>query len=315
MSQPVAASTLLDPIPFAVLIDEAWRATRRHARALLVPAALAMLPGVLGLQTLMAVFTISMADADPARDGIGGFLAQFALVMAGAVVFLVWIGIVLGSLTVAAIRAATGEAPSFWGALRFYLRWRVWGTDLLARLLMGLGFLACLLPGVFLSLAWAARLQVMAIEGRIGLDALGRSWEVMGYNPRREWTRHPLLKVLLLFVLGAVLGSAVRLVIEAPVAILQQVMMIREMAGGEGGDPEQVMRAMLWLSIPSGLLSALAQLPVQLYVYFATTTLFLDQLRRKEGADLRAAIDALVGAPAAPPAPSPPAAPSPFPAS
>jgi hypothetical protein len=175
------------------------------------------------------------------------------------------------------------------------VRPRVWVTDLLAWILTGFGFVACILPGLLLMAAWALRVPVMVLEGRYGWDALRRSWELLSHNPGGQLLRHPLLKVLLLFILGIVLTYAVSFVVQAPALVVSQVMVFRQLAQGEAADPQAAIRATLWLTIPAGVLGALAQLAVQLYVDFATTHLYLDQRRRKEGSDLVAALDELVG--------------------
>ena len=126
--------------------------------------------------------------------------------------------------------------------------------------------------------------------------------------------RHPVLKVLLLFLLGGVLAYAVSLVVQMPATIASQVMMLRAVSRGEQVDPQALVRATLWLTIPAGVIASLAQLAVTLYVDFATSHLYYDQVRRKEGADLSSALDRLLGGGgAAPPAPAgvPPAPPAP----
>ena len=309
MSEPLLPGTApaLDTVPFAVLIDEAWRATRAWARAILLPAALLLAPAALVVQVLVAMWNLSLVGMDPARLELGRLLGTLALGMVGLLVVGLYFVALYGCVMVAAIRALGGEAPSMRQCLRFYLRPRIWATDLLAWLLTGIGFIFCIAPGLFLLAAWGLRLPVMVREGRYGWDALRRSWELVTYNPSGQLLRHPLLKVLLLFVLGAVLGYAVSLVVQAPALIVNQVVMFRAMSRGESVDPQAVLRATLWLSIPAGVLAALAQLAVQLYVDFATAYLYLDQVRRKEGSDLGSALDRLlaVGAalPGAPPAP------------
>jgi len=306
MSEPLRLDATLDTIPFAVLVDEAWRATRTHWRALLGPAALALLPGALGLQVVMAMVNLTLVEITPGASELGAFLGTIALGVALGLLFLVWIGVVFGSLEVAVVHACTGQQPRFGPAARFYLRPRVWGTDLLARICMVLGMVACVVPGLLVACAWAGRLPIMVLEGRTGLDALRRSWQTLMHNRGRDWTRHPLVKVVLLFVLGAVLGYAVSLVIQAPALIVNQLIVMRGMARGSGVDAQAVVRATLWLSIPTGVLAALAQLGVQLYMDFAITFLVLDQLRRKEGLDLRAALDEIERREPRPPEPPPP---------
>lgn len=308
MSDPLAPPSerpaSLDTIPFAVLVDEAWRSSRRHARTILVPLMVALAPAALVMQVAVALWNLQMMDADVAAD-IGAMCGTFAI--GGALLLLVglWFVGVYGTMMVATTEALAGDgaAPSIAACARLYARPRTWGTDLLAWTVTGFGFLFCVLPGLLLLAAWSLRIPVMAREGRFGIAALSRSWELLAHNPSRQLVRHPLLKVGLLFLLGMVLGYAVSLVVQAPALVVNQVLMFRELAQGEAGDPAGAMRATLWLTIPSGVLAAMAQLAVQLYVDFAVAHLYFDQRRRKEGLDLEASLDRLAGV--MPPAPSP----------
>jgi len=119
MSEPLRLDATLDTIPFAVLVDEAWRATRTHWRALLGPAALALLPGALGLQVVMAMVNLTLVEITPGASELGAFLGTIALGVALGLLFLVWIGVVFGSLEVAVVHACTGRQPRFGPAARF----------------------------------------------------------------------------------------------------------------------------------------------------------------------------------------------------
>jgi len=297
---PLAPAARLDTIPFAVLIDEAWKSTRTWARTILLPAALLLAPGALAMQVLAGFWNLSLiATMQSAR--FERACGTFGIGILGMLVASLYFLAVYGCVMVAAIRALGGEKPALGPCLRFYAQPRVWGTELLAWFLITLGFLACIVPGLVLVSAWKLRMPVMVREGRFGWDALKRSWELVGHNPSGDWVRHPLLKVLLLFVLGAVLAYAIALVVQMPAAIISQMMVVRNMSRGAGVDPQEAVRATLWLTIPAGTIAALAQLGVQLYVDFATAHLYLDQVRRKEGADLGSALDRLMGE--APPPP------------
>ena len=301
MSAPLAPSSQLETIPFAVLVDEAWKSTRTWARAILVPAALMLAPAALGIQVIGGMWNLSLVGMDPARFESGRFCGTMVLGGLAALVLAVWFVFVYGSMMVSAVRTLGGESPALRPSLRFYLRPRVWGTDLLAWLLISLGLLACILPGLFLMAAWSLRVPVMVREGRFGWEALKRSWELLSHNPSGDFLRHPVVKVLLLVVLGVVLGQAISFVVQAPTLIVSQVMVLRGMSRGEGADPQALMRAMLWLTIPAAVIATLAQLAVQLYIDFATSHLYLDQVRRKEGADLGSALDRILGS--TPPSP------------
>ncbi len=56
---------------------------------------------------------------------------------------------------------------------------------------------------------------------------------------------------------------------------------------------------MIWLQVPSNALGMAARVTVSLYLSFALGMLFLDLRRRREGADLEAAIAELASAPPA----------------
>ncbi|HEV8239820.1 MAG TPA: hypothetical protein VGS57_10675, partial [Thermoanaerobaculia bacterium] len=205
MSAPLQATPQLETIPFAVLIDEAWKSTRVWARTILVPAALLLAPAALGIQVLVGMWNLSLVGMDPSRFESGRFCGTMALGGLGALVLGIWFLFVYGSMMVSATRSLGGESPALRPSLRFYLQPRVWATDLLAWLLIGLGLLACILPGLFLMAAWSLRVPVMVREGRYGWDAMKRSWELLAHNPSGELFRHPVVKVLLLFVLGMAL--------------------------------------------------------------------------------------------------------------
>jgi uncharacterized membrane protein len=298
VSEPATVATpSLETIPFAVLVDEAWRSSRRHARRVLGPLLLALAPAALVMQVVVALWNLQMLGADAASADFSSMCGMLAI---GGVVLLlagVWFAAVYGTMMVATTEALAGdgEPPSVAACARRYLQPRVWGTDLLAWFLTGLGLLACVLPGLLLLAVWSLRIPVMVREERYGLAALARSWELLAHNPSRQLVRHPVLKVGLLFVLGMVLGYAVSLVVQAPAIVVNQLLLFRELAQGEAGDPAAAVRATLWLTIPSGVLAALAQLTVQLYVDFAVSHLYFDQRRRKEGGDLEASLDQLLG--------------------
>lgn len=303
MTAPLSPTQQLETIPFAVLVDEAWRSTRAWARTILVPAALLLAPGALAMQVTSGITNLSIVGMDPSGFESGRFCGTMVIGMLAIMVLIGYFMFVFGAVMVAVVRALGGESPALGPSVRFYLRPRVWGTDLLAWLLISLGSLACLLPGLFLMAAWSLRVPVMVREGRFGWDALKRSWELIAHNPSGDLLRHPVVKVLLLVLLGIVLAQAISMVVQMPTMIASQVAVMRGMSRGEGADPQAMMRAMLWLTIPVGVIATMGQLAVQLYVDFATMHLYLDQVRRKEGVDLGAALDRILGSPPPPPEP------------
>lgn len=289
-------------LPFPVLVDEAWDAARRWFRRVYVPMAVVMAPVALVMSLASGYWSVTamQASADPfASCGV------LLLVMGvfGLVVTAMWL--LYGMLMVACVRAAGGEDVGWGASARFFLHPRVWGTDLLAWFLIGLGFLALVVPGLVLMALWGLRIPVMVREGRYGFAALSRSRELLRGRADRPWSSRPILKMLLIVVLGLVLGYAVGFAIELPPSLLVQFLMIRETAAGEAADPQGLMRSVLWLTVPVGVVVSLAQLALRVYLDFVVTLFYFDQRRRREGLDLERALQrlgrALTGSPGAGP--------------
>ena len=103
-------------------------------------------------------------------------------------------------------------------------------------------------------------------------------------------------------LLGVVIGYAVAMLIQFPANMVSQVMVFRDLSGGELADPRSAVIDTLWLTVPSGVLASLAQLAVTLYLDFVIGHLYLDQRRRREGWDLEVSLSrlesTLPGAPA-----------------
>jgi len=278
-------------LPLSILVDEAWVTTRGFLRVIFLPLTLALAPVALGVQVLMAWWNLSVIDST--MKSIGQTCGTFAV--AGAlllVLFAVYI-VLLGTLAVATSWAAAGRPVRLGEALRFYLRPAVWGTDLVAWIVVLAGFVFLVVPGVLIMAAWALRVPVMALEDRTGMASLQRSWQLLSHNPRGRLSTHPVFKAVAVMVLGIVIGYAVGLLIQTPAALVSQWVLFRDIAVGGSPDTRSAFIATLWLTIPSGVLAALAQLAVTCYMNFVIAHLYLDQRRRREGWDLEMALSAI----------------------
>lgn len=291
------ALSLAQPLPFRVLLDEAMSRVRHHFRQVYLPVALpvAFAAGLMAVaQGLMSVHA-SGSDPTAALTSGGLFFLTFGALM------VIW-GLASGALLVAAVDAVAGRTISMARAWKTMFRPRVLGTLILTWLAYSLGFACCILPGIYLVLALSFVIPVMADEGVFGPAAIGRSQALAGHNPQRRLGADPRLQVFLVVFVGALIGYAVGMVIQLPVVVVQQVLLMRDVSAGKRPDPGELMAAMMWLNVPAQVLSWLAQTAVQLYVSFGLALLFFDVRHRKEGRDLDAAIDALAarGAPGAP---------------
>jgi hypothetical protein len=208
------------------------------------------------------------------------------------------------ALMAAATDALAGRELSMARAWRFALRPRTILTLVLSWLVVAVGFVFCILPGIYLVLLFSVLVPVMLEEGRAWANAMGRTSELMRYNPHRDLGHNPCVRAFLVMLVGALIGYVVSFVAQFPFVAAQWVVMFRNIASGEKADPQAMMAGLLWLQVPAGIMGMLAHVAVQLYVCFGLTLLFFDLKHRKEGGDLEAAIASLAPSPAAPEPPA-----------
>ena len=82
-------------------------------------------------------------------------------------------------------------------------------------------------------------------------------------NPQKRFATSPLLKVFLIMLIGYVLTSAVGLLVQLPLAIVQQMIMVRAAAEGQAADPFALMSRMMLFQVPASFLNMLAATAVQ----------------------------------------------------
>ena len=125
------------------------------------------------------------------------------------VVVLSLVGSILstGACFKAVADAYLGETPEWRSSLAF--AFRRFGSLLWLLLIAGLAllplFAACLLPGIWVGVAWAVAVPALLTEGLRGTKALGRSWRLV----RGRWW--PTFGVLLIgFLLAGVVSSVIQ---------------------------------------------------------------------------------------------------------
>lgn len=290
---------LVEPIPLRRLLDEAVRQSRRHFRAIFLPVAVpvGIAYGFLPIAQLSWLRSLSGAT-EAGSEG----LAAFGLV-GGLLAFLGTTGLAMivqglgyGALLVAAVDAVGGRAVSMRRAWGTVLSPRVFGTLCLAALAMGAGLMVCILPGLYVGLLFCLTLAVVADEGVRGLAALGRSRQLMTYNPTRDFGASPILKAFLIFFAGWLVGTAVGLAIQIPLGVFQQVYMLRAAAEGRTADPTSVMADLMWIQVPATVLGMMVNTGVNVFVFFAVALFYVDLRGRREGQDLERAVQTMVEA-------------------
>jgi hypothetical protein len=285
-------AAVTEPLPFRMLVDEAMKLTRRHFRQMYLPVAL---PVALAQSVvpLVQAFAFSRGFA-PAADAASLFVGMFGMLVAAVLAGGVW-WLGYGTLLVAATEAQSGAGVSMGRAWRTMFRPRVLGTSVLVALSLLVGCAMCLLPGIFLALLFALAVPVMVVERIYGTTALARAAALVRENPEKRFGSSPLLKVFLIMLIGYVLTTAVGLLIQAPLVIVQQVIMLRAAAEGDATDPFALMSKMTFFQVPAAFLNMLAATAVHIYMAFALSLFYFDLRRRQEGTDLLAAVQEMTG--------------------
>jgi len=291
---PPAESLPAQPLPFRLLLDEAVRQSRRHFRRIYPAVAipLALVAGLVPLSQWLFFRTITTAGRSGPSAGvmIRGMVGFWLVMMLYLAAY--WLGylVLFGS----AIDALAQRPLSMAYQWRRVLRPAVFGTLLLSTVVTVAGFMACILPGIYLGLLFSLTLPVIVDDGLLGTAAMRRSAELTRYNPQGALDADPRFKVFVVLFVGTLLGYVIGTVVQLPMIVVQQVMMLRETAGGRQTDPGVLMAKLTWLQVPSQILAMLTSTAVHLYVCFGLALLYVDVKRRREGVDLEAAVARLV---------------------
>lgn len=280
------------PLSLSLILDEATKHARRHFRAIYLPVAIPVSVASATMPLAQSAFYRGMGIA-PRPPDLSVLLSRMGLMFGAFLVFFFVYAIANGALMVAAVDATAGRPVSMRRAWLMVVRPRVLGTMILAWLAAMVGFVLCVLPGVYVTLILCLVLPVIVDEGLAGTGALARSKALMEYNPRRDLGSDPRLRAFLILLAGALLGYVLNFVVEIPAMVVQQVVVMRSVASGQRTDPASLMTSLLWLQVPTSMIAMLAQSVVRLYVSFCISLLFVDVRRRKEGVDLEGAIASL----------------------
>jgi hypothetical protein len=300
-----------EPMPFRVLLDEAMKLTRRFFRVIYpsvaIPlAVIAVLLMVVQIRFLTGWMGRGMAAPQgmtPENAMFGGCAAYMVTILASLAVH----GLTYAVLTSACVDGAAGRPISMGAKWSFVFEPSTLWTLVLAFFAVAAGLMCLILPGLYIGLMLSFVIPVMAAENLRGGAALGRSWRLIRYNPHKRFLANTGTKIFLLYLVGALIAYAVSFIVQLPFTAMQGYRMVRTISAGGGADPSVVFGRMLWWQLPSAILSSLVSTAVGVYTSFGLVLLYLDVVRRKEGVDLAAAIDAHF--PGAPP-PAAPGAPA-----
>lgn len=287
--------------PFLALLDEAVVVARGVFRPIFLPvaAAPALASGLWALiqaTTLRNMFNFSQPEPDFGAFA-GGMLLTYAMVFVFAAV-----RAVAGAAMVAGAGwHLQGEPVSGGRVWRWALRGRTLGTLFLSMVFVGLGWMCCMLPGIYLAIVYAVGIPVLFWEEMSGYPALARSRQLVIYDPQRRVFSPGMGWVLLAWIATVVLTWGVSLAVQLPLSMVQQVFMMRHVMGQAQQQAAAGPQALFpsWFvgaQVVFTMISTLGQQLVALFSASLFTLLYLRLRGRKEGTDLAGALDRL-GAP------------------
>jgi hypothetical protein len=209
---PLVSSSALRPLRVGEILDAGLKVYSRNARTLMGLTALVVVP----FQTLSAVILLSTLStgSEVPRGSVPTFgstrPANHATSL-GANAVLTLTGLLIDLLTTAACVKAVSDIyldqPTDIGSsLRFAVRRLgslVW-LQILAGTLLVLAFIALVIPGIWLYVAWSVATPVLLIEGTGGYAALRRSFRLVR---GRWWPSAGVLAVAA--IMTSVVGAAI----------------------------------------------------------------------------------------------------------
>ncbi len=290
--------------PFLALLDEAVSVARGVFRPIFLPVAVppALAAGLMALAQATAMRRLFHFSPGSSQPEIGGFLVGMGLTYAMLFLFTMVRLLAAAAMFAGAGWYLQGEPVSAGRVWRWALRGRTVGTILLVGLFVGIGFMFCGLPGIYLAVIYAVAVPVLLWENPRASRAPGRSRELIIHDNAKRLFSPGMGWVVMVWITTVVLTWGVGMAVQLPLTIVQQILTMRHIMG----QAEQQAAANFQNIFPAWLvgaqvivtaLSTLAQQLVALFSASAFTLLYLRLRGRKEGTDLAAALDRL-GAPA-----------------
>ena len=269
------------------ILDRTFRLYRSHFMPyfliMLVVQAFAFLTSL-----AWRVSFLSQVRTPHAGPGAGWSLA----VTLGSLAFWI-IVIVLNQIGIATLTAAVSSAflqqevsvRQSYLAVRDKLG-RLLGVALLTSLLIGLGFMLCVIPGVYWMLSYMLVSEVVVLENLRPTAAMRRSKELMRVKTDKGFLRNNITKASVILLITVGLGIIVGGVVTVPFAIAQATSRHARLA---------VYSPMSPLSILQGVLTTVVQAAVAPVGRIAMVLFYYDVRIRKEGFDLQVLASALSG--------------------
>lgn len=216
-------------------------------------------PLLLGMGDGINFYDPSWADDIQWATFLGPFLGLYLVI----ILFYVFITGALIQLSVSALNDRSVNLKQAVGTgLRLFFP--ILALYLIYMIAMMIGFVALIIPGVFIWLGWALAMNIRVIEGGSFGNALSRSWSLSkGY---KRW-------ILLMMLIFGVLGAVIGLVFQIPVLFFGN----SQTAMFDGGTNA------FWIANAIG--TGLAQMVSAALAIVGLTATYLEIRRVKEGVE------------------------------
>jgi hypothetical protein len=196
--------------------------------------------------------------------------------------------IALGTLTAAVSAAFLQQNVSMRQAFRAVRSklGRLLGATMLNSLIIGLGLMLCVIPGIYFALWYLLVGQVVVLENLGPTAALRRSKELMRVKTDRGFARHNYTKAGVILLISFALGAVVSGLVSVPFGILEGLRGTHPAPGPFDA-----------IHILQGTLTMMVQAAVAPVGHIAMILFYYDIRIRKEGFDVEVLASALGGRP------------------
>ena len=266
MSTQGAQPVQLRPRGVGEILDAAFRLCFTHWRPLVTATLVVVVPvQILATVVLFSAFPDNLTTEQvflgpevPAED-VGVF---FAGQLVSSVLTILMVLLTIAACFKAVADAYLGSQPDWRASVRFAVRRLaplLW-ISVLYGLGLVLGFVALIIPGIFLAIAWSLAYPAALVEDVRGAAALKRSFQLV----RGRWW--PVFGVQLVgAILVSVIAGIVQVIILAPVFFVDSLLALPVLSG---------LASIVGYAISTPLQAAIVAI------------VFFDQRVRKEGLDL-----------------------------
>jgi len=269
------------PLTVRAFLDAPILAARAHFEVLL--------PWFLGIEAISVIPGVAQSiyfAVSPMTIEAGTFpLANLAVVYGVAgIAWLVRLACVLALYRVAR-EVLDGRMPQGDVIVAAALRPSFYGMVLAKWVVIGLGFMFCMLPGAVLAIFLALLLPVMVAEETVGGRAMNRAYDLLSQGRSWAWGSPLLLPVIAAGVIYWILTTVLTLASSSPAMIWSWIAIFQ---GASSGMPvgSVVPTAPIWVTLLSIVLGVFSRGVGDLYLVLAFTLLYREARNLREGTDL-----------------------------